>query len=122
MSQRYVVVVVVLAVLMPGGSAGQSRAPGSGGPPRPPWGDPDLQGTYTSNGVQGVPMERPKKEVRTMGIKVISLGVPSPGVSTTALPAAATLKFATGVVGPCSLAREALTQGADVAVRRGTRL
>ena len=61
MSQRYLVVAVVLGVLVPGGSWGQTRAPGSGGPPRTPWGDPNLQGTYTSNGVQGVPMERPKE-------------------------------------------------------------
>jgi hypothetical protein len=31
----------------------------SGGPPRTPWGDPDLQGTYTSDNSIGVPLERP---------------------------------------------------------------
>jgi hypothetical protein len=27
--------------------------------PRTPWGDPDLQGTWTSDGDAGVPFERP---------------------------------------------------------------
>ena len=30
-------------------------------PPRTPWGHPDLQGLWTSNGVTGVPVERPKE-------------------------------------------------------------
>ena len=59
MSQRYIVMAVVAAVLVPTVSAGQ--APGSGSPQRTSWGDPDLRGTYTSNGVQGVPWERPKE-------------------------------------------------------------
>ena len=29
-------------------------------PPRLPWGDPDLQGTWTSDDTWGVPFERPK--------------------------------------------------------------
>ena len=27
--------------------------------PRTPWGDPDLQGTYTNSNESGIPMERP---------------------------------------------------------------
>jgi hypothetical protein len=30
-------------------------------PPKTPWGDPDLQGTYTTDDLQGVPFERPKE-------------------------------------------------------------
>ena len=30
-------------------------------PPKTPWGDPDLQGTWTSDDTWGVPMERPKQ-------------------------------------------------------------
>jgi hypothetical protein len=30
-------------------------------PPKTPWGDPDLQGSWTSDDVLGVPMERPKE-------------------------------------------------------------
>ena len=52
MSQRYMVMAVVAAVLVPSVSAGQGL--GSGGSWRTSWGDPDLQGTYTSNGVYGV--------------------------------------------------------------------
>jgi len=60
MSQRYGVVAVVMALL---GAAplAQGQEPGSGNLPRTPWGDPDLRGTYTSNGVRGVPWERPKE-------------------------------------------------------------
>jgi hypothetical protein len=29
--------------------------------PRTPWGDPDLQGTYTNSNESGIPMERPKE-------------------------------------------------------------
>src|SRR4030095_1550489 len=28
-------------------------------PPKTPWGDPDLQGTYTNKDENGIPMERP---------------------------------------------------------------
>ena len=37
-------------------------------PPKTPWGDPDLQGSWTSDDVLGVPMERPKEfgERRTL--------------------------------------------------------
>src|SRR5947208_299998 len=30
-------------------------------PPRTPWGDPDLQGTFTDKDEMGIPMERPKE-------------------------------------------------------------
>src|SRR5262245_53258248 len=30
-------------------------------PPRTPWGDPDLQGSYTNKSEQGTPFERPKE-------------------------------------------------------------
>jgi hypothetical protein len=45
---------------------GQSGTPGSSNtarsysPPRTPWGDPDIQGSYTNNDENGTPMERPK--------------------------------------------------------------
>src|SRR5262245_58233100 len=29
--------------------------------PKTPWGDPDLQGTYTNSDESGIPMERPKE-------------------------------------------------------------
>ncbi len=60
MNQRRLVVAVVVALL---GSTLSARAqePGSADVPRTPWGDPDLGGTYTSNGVRGVPWERPKE-------------------------------------------------------------
>ena len=60
MSQRCVVVAVVVALLGAALSA-QVQEPGSGNLPRTPWGAPDLRGTYTSNGVRGVPWERPKE-------------------------------------------------------------
>ena len=31
------------------------------GPPRTPWGDPDIQGTYTNTYEQGTPLERPEQ-------------------------------------------------------------
>jgi hypothetical protein len=37
------------------GQSGQKRP----GPPRTPWGDPDLQGTWTTDDAIGVPIERP---------------------------------------------------------------
>jgi hypothetical protein len=30
-------------------------------PPRTPWGDPDLQGTFTNKDENGIPMERPSQ-------------------------------------------------------------
>lgn len=37
-----------------------SRPAGAGAVPRTPWGDPDLQGTYTNKYEQSTPLERPK--------------------------------------------------------------
>jgi hypothetical protein len=37
--------------------AGQTSRPYA--PPRTPWGDPDLQGTYSNSNESGIPMERP---------------------------------------------------------------
>ncbi len=64
------VLVLGLAVLGAGRLAAQSAQPGEAAkpapvpadwtPPKTPWGDPDLQGTYTTDDVQGVPFERPK--------------------------------------------------------------
>ena len=40
-------------------AAPSANAPtGKAATPRTPWGDPDIQGTWTSNGVTGVPLER----------------------------------------------------------------
>jgi len=46
----------VAAGQAPGVQAGAGRVPG--GVPRTPWGDPDLQGTWTSEPEYGVPLER----------------------------------------------------------------
>ena len=43
--------VVAIVALMPAGAAGQDT-------PRTPWGDPDLQGTYTNKTI--TPIERPE--------------------------------------------------------------
>ena len=56
--------VLAIAVLVPVVATGQSaetQAAGSGNVTRTSWGDPDLRGTWTSNGARGVPMERPKE-------------------------------------------------------------
>src|SRR5262245_25333018 len=45
-----------------GQSAPRAHAPQAGasaGIPRTPWGDPDLQGTYTNSNESGIPMEQP---------------------------------------------------------------
>ena len=36
-------------------------SPHAQGGPRTPWGDPDLQGTYTNTYEQGTPLERPEQ-------------------------------------------------------------
>jgi hypothetical protein len=43
------------------GTAGQKPATASkaGATPRTPWGDPDLQGTYSNSNESGIPMQRP---------------------------------------------------------------
>ena len=48
----------LLAVLWPAVMAGQ-RSQGPYSPPRTPWGDPDLQGSYTNKYEQSTPLERP---------------------------------------------------------------
>jgi len=53
---------VVVAGMFGAPASGQSAngaAPSTWTPPRTPWGDPDLQGTYTNKYEQGTPMERP---------------------------------------------------------------
>ena len=57
-----VAILVALALLMPGSSSGQapgktSAKPTSGAQHRTPWGDPDLQGTWSNSTI--VPLERP---------------------------------------------------------------
>jgi hypothetical protein len=53
----------IAALVMPGPMQGEAQ-PRSGAPaaysaPRTPWGDPDLQGTYTNSNDSGIPMSRP---------------------------------------------------------------
>ena len=50
MSKPYWVIAGATAVVL---AAGAQESP------RTPWGDPDLQGTYTSDNSIGVPFERP---------------------------------------------------------------
>ena len=55
---------VIAAVLMASSGDAQTRPPSPAGSgvasiPRTPWGDPDLQGTYTNKYEQGTPFERP---------------------------------------------------------------
>ena len=50
------ITVVSLAATLGATRSADAQTTGVG---RTPWGDPDLQGTYTSNGVRGVPLERP---------------------------------------------------------------
>ena len=62
-------VVAVLAVIaLPPSASAQSASParsataaGASSVPRTPWGDPDLQGDWTSQGELGVPFERAKE-------------------------------------------------------------
>src|SRR5712671_2568334 len=74
MLKRFAASVGVIAALMTGVSMlsvsvlGQAAAGTPEGQkksnylaPRTPWGDPDLQGIYTSNDNVGVPVERPAK-------------------------------------------------------------
>ena len=50
--------VALASVLAPAAAA---QAQGDFEPPRTSWGDPDLQGIWTSNAVMGVPAEQPKE-------------------------------------------------------------
>src|SRR5271163_1196191 len=59
--------VTALALAPPGSAAGQTASPAaqkagqSATDLKTPWGDPDLQGTWTSDDTWGVPFERPKQ-------------------------------------------------------------
>src|SRR5688572_8747219 len=54
------VLFVALVTLWPVGLVSQG-APKPYSPPRTPWGDPDLQGTYTNKYEQSTPLERPEQ-------------------------------------------------------------
>ena len=67
-SRRFGVSGHVVAALAAAATAAVALAPGvaaqaqgSFDPPRTSWGDPDLQGIWTSNAVMGVPAEQPKE-------------------------------------------------------------
>ena len=63
----FVLLFVAVGAVLPSRVEGQSGAAASsrsgssrpGAIPRTPWGDPDLQGTYTNSHESGIPMERP---------------------------------------------------------------
>jgi hypothetical protein len=56
------VLLLCSGVFVAGGLAAQSaETPENWTPPKTPWGDPDLQGTYTTDDLQGVPFERPEE-------------------------------------------------------------
>jgi hypothetical protein len=75
MSRRQLVHVVVVVTAVAAGAltaAAQAPTPGAQSaqaraaaktysPPRTPWGDPDIQGSYTSTDENGVPLERPNQ-------------------------------------------------------------
>lgn len=52
---------VLCLVSAAGMAQAQTKAPANWQPPKTAWGAPDLQGTYTSDDLQGVPVERPKE-------------------------------------------------------------
>jgi hypothetical protein len=58
MSIRLLSTVLFLGACLPSMLAAQ---PAAWKPPLTPWGDPDLQGTYTTDDLQGVPFERPEE-------------------------------------------------------------
>jgi hypothetical protein len=58
-SRLRVASLVVVAVA--GALAWPTASPHAQGGPRTPWGDPDLQGTYTNTYEQGTPLERPEQ-------------------------------------------------------------
>ena len=54
--------VLALCAIAAGTAFGQTKAPASNcTPPKTSWGDPDLQGVWTSDDSIGVPFERPKR-------------------------------------------------------------
>lgn len=63
MKLRYTAVgIVALFMFMAATAFAQAKAPGSNWtPPKTAWGDPDLQGVWTSDDSFGVPFERPRK-------------------------------------------------------------
>jgi hypothetical protein len=61
-----VAAILISVIALPLPASAQSSSPsrsaaGSSAVPRTPWGDPDLQGGWTSQGELGVPFERPKE-------------------------------------------------------------
>ena len=61
-----VAAILISVIAIPLSASAQSSSPsrsaaGSSAVPRTPWGDPDLQGGWTSQGELGVPFERPKE-------------------------------------------------------------
>ena len=61
MSTCQKVVVGIVAMLLALVTSGTAMAQAGRGVPRTPWGDPDLQGTYTSDDSIGVPFARPQQ-------------------------------------------------------------
>jgi hypothetical protein len=53
-------VVVISVTLAAGVAVAQGPASSRGSLPRTPWGDPDIQGTWTTDDTIGVPIERPQ--------------------------------------------------------------
>jgi hypothetical protein len=51
---------VMAATAFVDGQSGSASGARAFNPPRTPWGDPDIQGTYTNNDENGTPLERPK--------------------------------------------------------------
>jgi hypothetical protein len=66
---KVLVILVVAAFALPMSAAAQTAAPsastaakaGSWTVPRTPWGDPDIQGLWPANDMQGTPYERPEE-------------------------------------------------------------
>jgi hypothetical protein len=56
--RRMMMALSAVAVVTTAIAAGQAAAPQSGGAARTPWGDPDLQGTWSSEAELSVPFER----------------------------------------------------------------
>ena len=54
------VILVAAALALPVVAASQTTASGSWTVPRTPWGDPDIQGLWPANDMQGTPYERPE--------------------------------------------------------------
>jgi hypothetical protein len=50
---------ILVAVLLASAAVAAQQTPKPYSPPRTPWGDPDLQGTYTNKYEQSTPLQRP---------------------------------------------------------------